>query len=99
MSEFNAIEQSLLMKDLNDQQKMLFTSQFDSSKKDPGLILVLAVILGGSGIDRFMLGDTGMGILKLFTLGGCGVLWLIDIFSAKSRCNITEKKLPRFIKQ
>ena len=87
MSEFNAIEQSLLMKDLNDQQKMLFTSQFDSSKKDPGMILVLAVILGGSGIDRFMLGDTGMGILKLFTLGGCGVLWLIYIFSAKSRCN------------
>ena len=92
MSEFNAIEQSLLMKDLNDQQKMLFTSQFDSSKKDPGLILVLAVILGGSGIDRFMLGDTGMGILKLFTLGGCGGLWLIDIFSAKSRCNEYNRK-------
>ena len=63
-----------------------------SFKKDSGLILVLAVILGMSGIDRFMLGDIGMGVLKLFTFGGCGILWIIDIFSAKSRTSDFNRK-------
>lgn len=41
--------------------------------------LILSILLGGLGIDRFYLGYAGMGILKLLT-GGCfGVLWIIDI--------------------
>ena len=32
--------------------------------------LLLSVLVGGLGIDRFYLGYTGMGILKLLT-GGC----------------------------
>lgn len=28
---------------------------------------------------RFMLGDIGMGVLKLLTGGVCGILWIIDI--------------------
>lgn len=43
--------------------------------------LILAVLVGGLGVDRFYIGYTGMGLLKLFT-GGCfGVLWLIDIIN------------------
>ena len=34
--------------------------------------------LGGLGIDRFMRGQIGLGILKLITCGGCGVWALID---------------------
>ena len=41
--------------------------------------LILSVLVGGLGIDRFYLGYTGMGILKLLT-GGCfGILYIIDI--------------------
>lgn len=41
--------------------------------------LILSVLVGGLGVDRFYLGYTGIGLLKLFT-GGCfGVLWIIDI--------------------
>jgi TM2 domain-containing membrane protein YozV len=42
--------------------------------------LILSIILGTLGIDRFFLGYTVLGIVKLITLGGFGIWWLIDIF-------------------
>jgi hypothetical protein len=29
----------------------------------------------------------GMGLVKLFTLGGCGVIWLIDLFLIRGRAD------------
>ncbi len=48
--------------------------------KDPIIVLVISFFLGGLGIDRFYLGDTGMGIGKLLTAGGCGIWAIIDLF-------------------
>ena len=43
--------------------------------------LILSILTGGLGVDRFYLGYTGMGVLKLLT-GGCfGILYIIDIIN------------------
>ena len=53
--------------------------------KNPTTMLLISIFLGELGVDRFMLGNTGMGVLKLLTMGLCGILWLIDIFTISKK--------------
>ena len=48
-------------------------------QKNWGVALGLAICLGWFGIDSFYLGQTGKGLLKMFTFGLFGILWIIDI--------------------
>ncbi len=43
------------------------------------LVLVMSIIFGWLGVDRFIMGKIGTGILNLITLGGLGVWWLVDV--------------------
>jgi TM2 domain-containing membrane protein YozV len=43
------------------------------------LTLIMSIVFGSLGVDRFIMGKIGTGILKLITFGGCGVWWLIDL--------------------
>ncbi|MFV8470267.1 TM2 domain-containing protein [Mycoplasma sp. VS424B] len=44
--------------------------------------LLLSIFLGALGIDRLYGGRIGLFLLKLFTGGGFGVWWLIDLILA-----------------
>lgn len=47
--------------------------------KDWLTTLLLCVFVGGLGVHRFYTGHTVIGIIQLFTLGGCGIWALIDL--------------------
>jgi hypothetical protein len=49
------------------------------SEKDWVTTMLLSFFVGWLGIDRFYLGYTGLGVLKLITLGGLGFWYLIDL--------------------
>ncbi|NLK38812.1 MAG: TM2 domain-containing protein [Clostridiales bacterium] len=53
--------------------------------KDPTVSLIVSIFLGYLGIDRFLVGDIGLGILKLLTGGLCGIMAIVDWFLIMNR--------------
>ena len=61
--------------------------------KDPMIMLLLSLFLGSSGIDRFLLKEIGLGIIKLLTAGGCGIWTIVDWFLVMNRTREFNYKL------
>lgn len=66
-----------------DENKFEMISTIDL--KSPQTIILISIFLGALGVDRFMIGDIGMGILKLLTGGLCAILWFFDLFTISDR--------------
>lgn len=62
---------------------------------DPTTILIVSILGGSLGIDRFMIGDTGLGVGKLLTGGGCGIWAIVDWFLIQNAAK--RKNLEKFI--
>lgn len=71
----NYIRERLLMA---DDSKWIMIQSLDL--KDPTTMLIVSIFGGGLGIDRFLIGDTGLGVGKLLTCGGLGIWHIVDLF-------------------
>ena len=74
-------------------ETMLMSSQKRSTpkltkkkaNKNPTVAFLFAFFLGNLGVDRFWLGQTGLGVVKLLTCGAAGIWSLIDLFTVMGR--------------
>lgn len=73
--QVNVIRERLIAID-DSKWAMISTLQL----KDPTTLLIVSLLAGSLGVDRFMLGDTGLGIGKLLTCGGFGIWAIVDWF-------------------
>jgi len=64
-------------------EKLIFLHSLEL--RNPTNMFLISFFLGEFGVDRFMLGDTGIGVGKLLTFGGCLIWWLVDLFLIKAR--------------
>jgi len=74
-----------IIKDMDDSKAQQFALLYNSRRKDPQLIL-LTTLLGFivlAGVQRFIIGQIGMGLLYLFTGGLCLIGTIIDLVNYK----------------
>lgn len=64
--------------------------------KDPTHTLIISLLGGALGIDRFYLGETGLGIAKLLTCGGLHIWTIVDWFLIMG---VTREKNMEMIQQ
>ncbi len=72
-------------KEFSDDELTQFCMIYRSKRKDPQLILLLCLLglVGVAGIQRFIIGNIGMGILYFFTAGLCFIGTILDAINHK----------------
>lgn len=75
-----------LLEDMPDEKAKLFTTLYRARRRDPVLLLILALLglFGVAGIHRFFVGHVGMGILYFFTAGLCFIGTIVDMINYKN---------------
>jgi hypothetical protein len=70
----NVIER---LKELPDDRYLMLAGM---ELRDPTMLLLISVFAGYLGVDRILIGQTGLGIAKFLTCGGLGIWWIVDLF-------------------
>jgi TM2 domain-containing membrane protein YozV len=75
-----------LTKEMTENQKQQFFSIYHGKRKEKQNLLIMTLIgfFGFAGIQRFIIGETGMGILYFLTLGFCGIGTIMDLIKIDS---------------
>ncbi len=71
---------------LTDDQKKYFYMAYTGKRKSPQDVLIFTLIgfFGVAGIQRFLLGQIGMGLLYFFTGGFCLIGTIVDLVNHKT---------------
>lgn len=82
--EYSYLRQVIGGMDANQTQN--FVMFYSGKRKDPQEILLFTLLgfLGLAGVQRFVTGQMGMGILYVFTVGLCFIGTIMDILNHKS---------------
>jgi len=70
-----------LTKDMSDSQQQQFFLLYKGKRKEKRDLMILTIIgfFGIAGIQRLVVGEVGMGILYLLTVGLCGIGTIVDL--------------------
>lgn len=74
------LELMSIYRNIPDDKKSDFMTRFNAQARNPVVIFGFSLFLGYFGVDRFLLGQVFLGILKLITIGGFGIWVLVDWF-------------------
>ena len=83
-----------ITKDMTEMQQQQFYAFYKGKRKDKQNLLIFTLIgfLGIAGIQRFVIGETGMGILYILTIGFCGIGTIIDLVNLDKMVSRFNKK-------
>ena len=81
---FEASQMPILKRMLSEVDESKWISIEMLQFKDPTTSLIVSLLAGSLGVDRFMIGDAGLGIGKLLTCGGFGIWTIVDWFMIQS---------------
>ena len=81
--------------DLNENQKKYFFMIYSGKRKSAQdmLIFCLVGLFLVPGLQRFIVGQIGMGILYLFTIGLCFIGSIVDLINYKSLAEEYNRKM------
>ena len=77
-------ELAFIVSSIKEEKCNEFITKYNARAHNPTVVFGLSVFLGIIGVDRFVLGQTLLGILKLITLGGLQIWYLVDLFLVAS---------------
>lgn len=83
-----------LTKEMTENQQKQFYLVFKGKRKDKRDLMILTLIgfFGVAGLQRFVVGEIGMGILFLLTFGFCGIGTIIDLIHLDTMCSRYNQK-------
>lgn len=92
LSMFSQLEQEELVfiknliKELPEEDQVQYMMIYQGKRRDTTLILITTIVglFGFAGIQRFITGQIGMGILYFFTGGLCFIGTIVDLINYKS---------------
>jgi len=82
---------------LPERQRDKFIHILQSESQNPVALFGWNMWLGFLGVDRFIVGDIGLGFLKLITLGGFGIWQIVDCFLIGNRTRDNNIEKARYI--